>query len=54
MWNQKNGTKEFIYKTEIATGIENELMAGVNLSRGKDKLGDWDWHIHTATYKLDD
>ena len=34
MWNKKNGTKEFIYKTEIATGIENELMAGVNLSRG--------------------
>ena len=22
-------------------------------SRGKDKLGDWDWHIHTAMYKTD-
>ena len=42
MCNQKNGTKEFICKTEIATGIENELMAGVNLSQGKDELGDWD------------
>ena len=21
--------------------------------RGKDKLGDWDWHIHTTIYKTD-
>ena len=32
----------FIYKTEIVTSTENKLMVGVNLSRGKDKLGDWD------------
>ena len=19
----------------------------------RDKLGDWDWHIHTAMYKID-
>ena len=21
--------------------------------RGRDKLGDWDWHIHTTIYKID-
>ena len=20
---------------------------------GRDKLGDWDWHIHSTTYKID-
>ena len=20
---------------------------------GRDKLGDWDWHIHTTIYKID-
>ena len=20
---------------------------------GRDKLGDWDWHIHTTIYKMD-
>ena len=20
---------------------------------GSDKLGDWDWHIHTTIYKID-
>ena len=20
---------------------------------GKDKLGDWDWHLHTTVYRID-
>ena len=26
-------------------------LSGVNGER--DELGDWDWHIHTAIYKID-
>ena len=26
MWNLKNDTDELIYKTNIVTGLENELM----------------------------
>ena len=43
---KKRGTNEFIYKTEV----ENKLM----VTRGwGDKLGDWDGHIHTTIYKID-
>ena len=21
--------------------------------QGRDKLGEWDWHMHTATYRID-
>ena len=33
-----------------------DVKTNVQLPRGKremEKLGDWDWHIHTAIYKID-
>ena len=32
---------------------ENKLMVTGGKGVGRDKLGDWDWHIHTAPYKID-
>ena len=32
--------------------VENKLMV-TRGKWGKDKLGDWDWHIHTSIYKID-
>ena len=41
---------EFIYKTEIrVTEIENKQ--GFQGRKG-GLVGDWDWHIHSATYKI--
>ena len=55
MWNlKKNGTNEFIYKAEIRViGVENKLMVTKGERWWRDKLGDWDWHIHTTIYKTD-
>ena len=35
--------------------MENKLMVtkGESRSRGRDKLGVWDWHIHITVYKTD-
>ena len=44
---KKRGANELIYKTEV----ENKLM----ITRGKagrDKFGDWDWHIYITIYKI--
>ena len=41
---------EFIYKTEVrVTEIENKQ--GFQGRKG-GLVGDWDWHIHSATYKI--
>ena len=57
MWNlkkkKKGGTNELTYKTEVVTDVENKLLPGDKWGRGRDKLGDWDWHIHTIIYKID-
>ena len=53
MWNLKNVTNELIYKTEIQSQEQKTnlwLLAG---KKGRDKLGDWDLHIYTAIYKID-
>ena len=34
------------------TDVENKLMVTGGKGR-KDKLGDWDWNIHTTLYKID-
>ena len=34
----------------IVTDVENKLMG---VRGGRDKLGDWDGHIHTTIYKID-
>ena len=46
----KNGTNEPIYKSEIVTDVENKLMV-TKEKGGKDKLGDWDWHIQLLYIK---
>ena len=39
------------------TDVENKLMVTGGEGRwggeGRDKLGDWDWHIHITVYKVD-
>ena len=43
-----------IYKTEIESQVQK---TNLRLQRGKDgkrdKLGDWDWHVYTIIYKID-
>ena len=43
---------ELIYKTEIVTDVENKVMVTKGKVVGSDKLGDWDWHIHTVIHKM--
>ena len=53
MWNLKKGYKwTCLQKRNWVTGIENKLMV-TRESGGRDKLGYWDWHIHTIIYKID-
>ena len=50
---KKNNTNELIYKTE--TDSQTERM-NLWLPEGKggrrDRLGVWDWHVHTAIFKI--
>ena len=51
MWNLKNGTNKLIYKTEIESQIQKTNMITMGGRGGRrDKLGDWDWHIHATIY----
>ena len=51
----KNGTNEIVYKTEIESQMYKTNLDGYQEgSGGRDELGDWDWHIHTTMYKIDD
>ena len=53
MVSLKNDTNEFIYKTEILTDLENQVYGyqgeGV---KGRDRLGVWDWHVHSTIFKI--
>ena len=40
MWNVKNDTNEFIYKTERLTGIENKWLPKGE-KKGRDKFRVW-------------
>ena len=56
MWNLKYDTNESIYKTEIDSDTENKLMVTKGeggWGGGRDKLGGWEYHIHTTMYKID-
>ena len=33
--------------------IENKFMVNKRGREGWDELGNWDWHIHTTVYKID-
>ena len=45
--NLKTGTNELIYKTEIQSHILKKKNLWLLWGKGgRDKLGDWNWHIH--------
>ena len=47
---KKNDTKALLYKRETESLTQKtNLWSPV----GGYKLGDWNWHIHTAIYKTD-
>ena len=35
------------------TDVENKLTVTGGGEGGRDKLEEWDWHIHTTIYKID-
>ena len=54
MWNiKKNDTNELIYKTERESQTQKTNLWLPNRKEVKDKLGDWDKHMHTTIYKID-
>ena len=52
MWNLKKWYKwTYLQNRNRVIDVENKLM----VTRGegeRDKLGDWDWHIHATIYKI--
>ena len=47
MWNLKNNTNKYIYKTETDSDIENKFMVTkVGREMGRDKFEDWDQQLH--------
>ena len=42
----------YLHNRNRVTDVENKLMV-TKLGEGADKLGDWDWHIYTTLYKID-
>ena len=54
MWNLKKGYQwTYLQNRNRVTYVENKLMV-TGCKGGRDKLEDWDWHIHTTIYKTDD
>ena len=50
MYNLKKWYKwTYLQNRSWVTDVENK--SGGN--GGRDKLGDWDWHIYTTVYKID-
>ena len=53
MWNLKKWYKwTYLQNRNRVTDVENKLMVTSSWVE-MDKLGDWDWHIHTTIYKVD-
>ena len=54
MWDPKNDSNELTYKTETDSQTQK---INLQLPKGKggrrDKLGGWDQHAITVTYKID-
>ena len=54
MWNLKKWYKRtYLQDRNRVTDVENKLMVTKRERGGRDTLGDWDWHVHTTIYKLD-
>ena len=50
---KKGGYKwTYLQNRSSVMDVENERLPG-DKGRGRDKLGDWDWYIHTTIYKID-
>lgn len=42
VWNLKNGTNEFIFKTEVESQMQKKvIVTKMKMREGRDKLGDW-------------
>ena len=39
--------------TKFATDVEKKLKIPSREERGWDELGEWDWHVYTTMYKID-
>ena len=53
MWNLKKGYKwTYLQNRNRVTDVENKLMVTKGKGCGRDKLGDWDRHIHTTIYNI--
>ena len=49
--SKKKGSNELIYKTEIELQMSKTTLWLLAGKRGKrDRLGDWDWHIHNMGF----
>ena len=49
----KRDTNGLIYKTEVESQMQKTNLWLPGDNRGRDKLGDWDRHIHTTMNKID-
>ena len=55
MWSLKNDTNVLIYKTEKQKQI-HRFRQGTYGQGTREKSGEggrWDWHVHTAIFKID-
>ena len=53
MWNLKMYRWAYLQSRNRDTGIENICM-NTEGRRGRwDEMGDWDWHMYTAMYKIE-
>ena len=43
----------YLQNRNRVTDVENKFMVTKGERGGRDKLGDWDWHMHTIIYKID-
>ena len=51
---KKSGTNKPIYKTEIESQMQKTNSCLQNsIKEGRNKLREWDLHIHTTRYKID-
>ena len=54
VWNLKKCFRwTYLQNRNRVTDVENNLMVTGVGKKGKDKLGDWNWHIHSTIYKID-
>ena len=56
MWNLKKKKWykwTYLQNRNRVTDIRTNLLLLKEKGEGRDELGDWDWHIHSAIYKTD-